>query len=236
MWPLAIQLAKFSGFSPIIVTASLKHSNRLKEYGADKVIDRHVTFDVLREEVTSATSRPIEYILDAVSMPETQQLANDILTPGGYLQIVQPPKASFSPDKYIGFTKGIREYPENQQAFERLYGNLFDLLEKEVYAASSNWTLKSVLILASMLMFSRALLKSYQEGLLVFHLGLNAWRTIKFLVPSSSGILRTPIEDMLSCHVFHWYQRLRNRLPFLIRTEFAMIVKRQRAVACHLLQ
>ena len=37
---LAIQLAKLSGVSPIIITASLKSAELLKSYGATHVLDR----------------------------------------------------------------------------------------------------------------------------------------------------------------------------------------------------
>lgn len=58
-------------------------------------------------------------------------MANDILAPGGYLQLVQEPEATFSPDKHIGFTQGLRFLPENQASFAMLYGNLCELLRKE---------------------------------------------------------------------------------------------------------
>ncbi|KAF5359386.1 hypothetical protein D9756_003623 [Leucocoprinus leucothites] len=123
----AIQLAKLSGFSPIIVTSSLIHESLLKEYGADKVIDRYSTIDTLRDQISVITLHPIQYVLDAVSMPATQQMANGILAPGGYLQLVQAPEALFSPDKHVQFTKGIRGFPESKETFAMLYQNLHDL-------------------------------------------------------------------------------------------------------------
>ncbi|KAF9450641.1 GroES-like protein [Macrolepiota fuliginosa MF-IS2] len=128
----AIQLAKISGFSPIITTASLKHEQYLKSIGADKVIDRNASFSSLQTGVAAVTSTPIKYILDTVSIPQTQQMANDILAPGGYLQLVQAPEVSFSEDKNVGFTKGARFFPENQKPFATLYGKLEEFLEKEL--------------------------------------------------------------------------------------------------------
>ncbi|KXN81280.1 hypothetical protein AN958_05328 [Leucoagaricus sp. SymC.cos] len=124
----AIQLAKLSGFSPIIVTSSLKHETRLKEYGAGKVISRDVDLDTLRNEISNTTSLPIKYIFDAVSAPQTQQMAHDILASGGYLQLVQAPQATFSPDKNVKATRGIRFFPENLEAFKTLYSGLYELL------------------------------------------------------------------------------------------------------------
>jgi NADPH:quinone reductase-like Zn-dependent oxidoreductase len=102
----------------------------LKDIGADKVIDRNATFQDLLDEITATTSRPIEYIFDSVSVTQTQQMANDLLVPGGHLQLVQSPAVSFSPDKNVGFTKGLRFLPENQVALQALYSHLFGLLEQ----------------------------------------------------------------------------------------------------------
>jgi len=126
-----IQLAKLSGFSPIIATASLKHETRLRDLGVHKVIDRNAPFTILRDEIRATTSIPIKYVIDTVSVKQTQQMGNDILATGGYLQLVQEPEATFSPDKHIGFTKGLRFLPENQAAYAVLYTNLYGLLEKE---------------------------------------------------------------------------------------------------------
>ncbi len=113
------------------MTASLKHETHLTSLGAHKVIDRNAPFTILRDEIHVVTPIPIKYIIDAVSVRQTQQMANDILAPGGYLQLVQAPEAVFSPNKHIGFTQGLRFLPENQTAFTALYGNLYELLQRE---------------------------------------------------------------------------------------------------------
>ncbi|KAF7771711.1 hypothetical protein Agabi119p4_6022 [Agaricus bisporus var. burnettii] len=125
----AIQFAKLSGFMPIITTASLRHEDHLKTLGAHKVIDRHASYEILRQEVFATTSQPIEYILDAVSIPQTQQMAYDILAPGGQLQLVQAPEISPCSEKDVGFTKGLRSLPENKEAFTTLYNHLTELLQ-----------------------------------------------------------------------------------------------------------
>ena len=54
----AIQLAKLSGFSPIIVTASLHHAEHLEALGATHVIDRNVSGAALAsEEIGRASCR-----------------------------------------------------------------------------------------------------------------------------------------------------------------------------------
>lgn len=162
--------------------------------GADKIIDRNASFISIENSVNSFSSRPIECILDAVSAEETQQMANSILAPGGYLQLVQAPVVSFSPEKNIGFTKGLRSLPENRDALAALYGNLEEALEKEllkvcmlfhfVWHSRTNGRLRSL-----------ALLRSSPEGWLGFQLVWSVWRKTKFLGSSLLLILmRLPEE------------------------------------------
>lgn len=84
----AIQLAKLSGFSPIITTASLKNKELLLSLGATHVLDRELPVAALKEQVRDTTGAPLTYIFDAVSLKETQQVAYDLLTPGGTLAVV----------------------------------------------------------------------------------------------------------------------------------------------------
>lgn len=76
------------------------------------------------------TSTPIKYILDAASTTQTQQMAYDILAPGGHLQLVQHPEISPSTEKTLGFTKGLRSASENAEPFTTLYKHLTELLQK----------------------------------------------------------------------------------------------------------
>ena len=124
-----IQLAKLSGFSPIITTASLHNEELLKSLGATDVIDRKA--DVIKE-VTKITNAPLDIVYDAVADESTQTAAWDIVAPGGTLILVSP--AVVGKDKYKD--KYIVEMIGNFHVVERelgknLYSNLTQLLEDE---------------------------------------------------------------------------------------------------------
>ncbi|TFK80629.1 GroES-like protein [Polyporus arcularius HHB13444] len=88
----AIQLAKLSGHSPIITTASAHNAASLKSLGATHVLDRsRAPEDVLREiqKITGGTA--IEYVYDPIATADTQVLAYDALAPGGTLILTLPP-------------------------------------------------------------------------------------------------------------------------------------------------
>ncbi|KIM59437.1 hypothetical protein SCLCIDRAFT_126262 [Scleroderma citrinum Foug A] len=80
-----IQLARLSGFSPIITTASRSHKDYLKSLGATNVVHRHVDEEEQKMAITEINSSPIELVYDAISLPETQEVAFNILAPGGTL-------------------------------------------------------------------------------------------------------------------------------------------------------
>ena len=90
-----IQLAKLSGFSPIITTASLHNEALVKSLGATHIVDRKA--DVVAE-VKKLTDKPIEVIYDAISDKVTQRQAWEILAPGGTLILVGA--AEVDKDKY----------------------------------------------------------------------------------------------------------------------------------------
>ncbi|KAI0686767.1 GroES-like protein [Cytidiella melzeri] len=80
-----LQFAKLSGFSPIITTASSHNVALVKSLGATHVIERDAP---LAAAVKSITSEPIELIYDAISEKDTQNVAYDVLAPGGTIVIV----------------------------------------------------------------------------------------------------------------------------------------------------
>ncbi|KAI9463861.1 chaperonin 10-like protein [Boletus coccyginus] len=94
----AIQLAKLSGFSPIITTASLHNQELLLSLGATHVIDRKLSNVVLVERVRQLTTTPLTYIFDAVSVEDTQQAAYTLLAPGGTLVVVLSPQVGGGDD------------------------------------------------------------------------------------------------------------------------------------------
>ncbi|KAG6378959.1 chaperonin 10-like protein [Boletus reticuloceps] len=83
-----IQLAKLSGFNPIITTASPKNKDLLHSLGATHVFDRKLPADALKDQVTNFVKAPIRYIFDAVSLRETKYAAYNLLAPGGTLALV----------------------------------------------------------------------------------------------------------------------------------------------------
>ena len=74
-----------SGFSPIITTASLKNADFLKSLGATHVIDRNAD---LITSVKAITSNQIQYVFDAIALKSTQEVAYEVLAPGGTLILV----------------------------------------------------------------------------------------------------------------------------------------------------
>ncbi|QRV98323.1 Zinc-binding dehydrogenase [Ceratobasidium sp. AG-Ba] len=92
-----IQLARITGFSPIITTSSEAHASALRSLGATHVFDRTVSAETIYSAVQSA-SASLRFVVDAVSTPETQLfayklLANQPNSPAGELQLrlVLPP-------------------------------------------------------------------------------------------------------------------------------------------------
>ena len=128
----AIQLAKLSGFSPIITTASLKHTEFLKSIGATHVIDRSVSASTLASEISGITqSVPIKYVVDSISLPDTQQTAYDLLAQGGKLVISLPTAAKTTKEKDIVPVMGLLRSPPNIELLETFYHDNFERLLKE---------------------------------------------------------------------------------------------------------
>ncbi|CAL1717200.1 unnamed protein product [Somion occarium] len=126
-----IQLARLSGFSPIITTASPHNNDRVKALGATHTIDRHHPPSEIIAEVKKITSGPIQIVYDATSLESTQKTAYEIVAPGGTLILVLPsliPKEKTSPDKKIIFTYGTVHAPENRALGISLYQNITRLL------------------------------------------------------------------------------------------------------------
>ncbi|KZT68004.1 GroES-like protein [Daedalea quercina L-15889] len=86
-----IQLAKLSGFSPIITTASLHNADLLRSLGATHVLDRKLSLEQLRQEIAKISTGALDIIYDAVSLPDTQLAAYELLAPGGTLVLVLYP-------------------------------------------------------------------------------------------------------------------------------------------------
>ncbi|RDB29126.1 Zinc-type alcohol dehydrogenase-like protein C2E1P3.01 [Hypsizygus marmoreus] len=128
----AIQLAKASGFSPIITTSSLKHADYLKSLGATEVIDRHTPLSGLAAEIKKVTDLPIRYVFDAISTKETQQAGHDLLTSGGHLVVTLNPNLAKSDDINVVQVLGILRLPQNFVLLKDMYSRLTASLEEGV--------------------------------------------------------------------------------------------------------
>ncbi|OSC97731.1 GroES-like protein [Trametes coccinea BRFM310] len=129
-----IQFAKLSGFSPIIATASLKNAALLKGFGATHVLDRNLPAASLREEIVKIAGGPVATVYDAISLPETQNPAFDLLAPGGKLLTVLPPaveedKAKDAQGRTIVHVHGPIQLPQNVEFGKLLFKKLTGLLE-----------------------------------------------------------------------------------------------------------
>ncbi|KAG6879795.1 hypothetical protein C0992_011593 [Termitomyces sp. T32_za158] len=134
----ALQLAKLSGFSPIITTASLQHTEFLKYIGATYVLDRNLATDALKAEIMKMTNKPIDIVYDAISVPGTQQTGHDLLAPGGNLITVLP--LSITKNDNLNHTQvtGILRLPQNMELLAGLYAKLSQFLEEGAIKASPN--------------------------------------------------------------------------------------------------
>ena len=128
----AIQLAKLSGFSPIIVTASLPHAEYLKTLGATHVIDRKVSGAALASEVNTITQNaPVKYAVDSISSADTQQSGYDLLASGGKLVIFLDVAVKTTNDKVIIRALGTSAHPPNVELLATLYHDNLERLLKE---------------------------------------------------------------------------------------------------------
>lgn len=141
----AIQLAKLSGFSLIITTASEHNTDLLESLGATHVIPRSLPTLSIAARVSEITGidNPIEIVYDAVSTPETQQLGWDILAPGGSLALVTPPDVNLDKrgkdgEKHVIHMWHQPQLPRNRELAGKLYGKLTEWLSEGVIIVSSN--------------------------------------------------------------------------------------------------
>ncbi|KAH9847262.1 GroES-like protein [Lenzites betulinus] len=127
---LAIQLASLSGFSPIITTASLRNGPLLEGFGATHVLDRNLAASDLRDEVVKIAGGTVSVVFDAISLPETQNAAFDLLAPGGKLilvgsSVLDDPNAD---GRGVVTVAGLVHAPANVEFGKVLYASLPDLL------------------------------------------------------------------------------------------------------------
>lgn len=127
-----IQLARLSGFSPIIITASLRNEAYLRSLGATHVIDRAVPLAELPALVSAIAGKPVKVAYDPIGEPETQNAVYDTLADGGKAVIVSSlaiEKGKLVPSKELAFPYGQVHVPANRELGKRLYASLTGLLE-----------------------------------------------------------------------------------------------------------
>jgi len=89
---LALQLAKLSGFKPIITTASTHNEDYCRAAGATHIVDYHITpYASIPTVVKEITKGPVDVIFDAISTLESQKADLEILDPNGSLVLTLPP-------------------------------------------------------------------------------------------------------------------------------------------------
>lgn len=131
----AIQLARLSGFSPIITTASLHNTDFVKSRGATHVLDRKLPQNELIPRINEiASGVPIEYIYDTVSAADSADVAIEVLAPGGVLVGFRTLPALIPENKRQGKTVAHEVYgsfhtPSNRKLGVQLYSKLTELLE-----------------------------------------------------------------------------------------------------------
>ena len=117
-----------SGISPIITTASLKHTEHLKAIGATNVLDRNLLFASISQKVKEIAKLPVLRVVDAISLPTTQKMGLALLAPGGHLAVVLRPTVEASEGKTVILARGVLRDPNNIEILEDLYQNKASVL------------------------------------------------------------------------------------------------------------
>ena len=128
---LALQLAKLSGFSPIITTASPKNTELLQGLGATHVLDRNLSTDDLVSTVKKIASGPVPLVVDTVSNETTQATGYEVLAGGGVLSLTLPaqiPQEKRVADKPIYEVLANIYFPEHQALGVGFYSHLTQYL------------------------------------------------------------------------------------------------------------
>lgn len=105
----------------------MKHTEYLESLGATHVINRNSPS--LHEEIKKFTTAPIEYVFDAISSEETQQIGHDLIASSGHLIILLPPALKERvAGKAVTAVSAFQDLPQNRRMLEILYSNLTGLV------------------------------------------------------------------------------------------------------------
>ncbi|KAF7978889.1 hypothetical protein HWV62_44391 [Athelia sp. TMB] len=128
-----LQLAKLSGFFPVITTASPHNAAYLESLGATHVLDRHLDSAALQKAIESITTVPIDVIYDTISEADTQKLAYGLLGANGTLILTLSASVGDKSDsKTVKNTAGNPFTPGNGEILAGLYANLESYLDTRV--------------------------------------------------------------------------------------------------------
>ncbi|OJA18217.1 hypothetical protein AZE42_06183 [Rhizopogon vesiculosus] len=113
----AIQLARLSGFYPVIATASAYNERLVRNYGATHFFDRHLSGSQLKEAISRVTDKPIGVVYDAISLPETQPIGWGLLAKNGVLVLTLSPsvKEDEGKGRKVISTSGSPHSPQNKE-------------------------------------------------------------------------------------------------------------------------
>lgn len=179
---IAIQLAKLSGFSPIIATASLHNEAYLKSIGVTHVIDRHA--DPVAEVPKLVGTTPVEVVFSSAPDRSVWATALDVVAPGGTLILAAPPpppphlREKYS-DRYIANVYANFQLPQYRALGESLYSKLTQLLEDGSLKVSHPFEFCREIILIMSLILQPNRVEVLPDGLLGIPDGLQRMQESK---------------------------------------------------------
>ncbi|KAJ3516569.1 hypothetical protein NLJ89_g1035 [Agrocybe chaxingu] len=134
-----IQLAKLSGFSPIITSASLKHTEYLQSLGATHILDRNLSVDGLKLHIDKAMNgKAVKIVYDAVAVEDTQRAGLSLLASGGQMIITTNPVVKGEEGKSIHRVLASLRIPPNIETLEALYQHkVTGFLERGVFKVNN---------------------------------------------------------------------------------------------------
>ncbi|KAG2110908.1 chaperonin 10-like protein [Suillus discolor] len=121
-----IQLARLSGFYPIITTASPSNEELVKGYGATHFFDRSLSGKQLLAAISEVTDEPIKLVYDAISLPETQSVGWELLADNGTLVLTLYAKVKENEGKGRKIVQafGNPHAPENEELCRNSWARL----------------------------------------------------------------------------------------------------------------
>jgi NADPH:quinone reductase-like Zn-dependent oxidoreductase len=129
----ALQLAKLSGFDPIITTASSSNEDYCRTAGATHVIDYHTTpYALIPAAIRDITKGPVGIVYDAISSQETQRASWETLGPNGSLVVTRPSlintEIAQKDNRYVTLVLGTVRDSRNTEFGRKMYAELPGLI------------------------------------------------------------------------------------------------------------